>query len=161
MNKHYFFGLICLLVSACAGDVKTKRISLDILDEGKRGDIAYYQDKPFTGVGYSFFENGNLEFEMEYKDGVTDGVSKMFWENGNLKLETESVDGVINGLFRTFYENGKLMTQEYHVNGVAHGESKNWDEHGNLFIKFNYKNGKKNYPKGLLLSVKSMAVTYN
>ena len=110
MRKNFIIGLISLLLISCGAEVNKKRLSLDILENGKRGDVAYYEDKPFTGIGFEVNENSNLEVEIEYKDGFMDGISKLWWDNGNLKMESKYVNGKANGLFRVWHQNGQLMS---------------------------------------------------
>ena len=54
----------------------------------------------------TYYNNGNLEFEGEYKNGKRDGKGKKYYDNGNLKFEGE-------------YKNGKAW------NGVIYNQKNN------------------------------------
>ena len=72
------------------------------------GDLIYLNDpyKLFTGTLFDYYENNQLKFEANYKDGKLDGQR------------------------RNWHENGQLMFEINYKNGVAITE-KSWDANGN------------------------------
>ena len=42
----------------------------------------------FQGRATGYYENGNLEYEENYKDDELDGLVKNYYENGQLKNRT-------------------------------------------------------------------------
>ena len=41
--------------------------------------------KPYTGISKSYYEDGQLESEENYKDGKREGISKYYYRNGQLE----------------------------------------------------------------------------
>ena len=60
----------------------------------------------------SFFKNGNIKSEWNFKDGVRDGVQKTFWD-GSISDETETSNGVQNGFMRIYDREGELLKEIY------------------------------------------------
>ena len=57
----------------------------------------------------TYHENGQLESEINYKDGKSNGLWKSYDENGKLEREGYFKDGELDdGLGKTYHENGKL-----------------------------------------------------
>ena len=76
------FAIIFILLFASCG----KPREVNITDTEIREGIAYVkgETKAFTGIIKSYYENGNLGSEVNYKDGKLNGLSKVYYENGNL-----------------------------------------------------------------------------
>ena len=58
-------------------------------DELNCDDSGYYitkEGQPVTGVVKSYYENGNLEAESNWKDGKQNGIAKWYYENGKLSM---------------------------------------------------------------------------
>jgi antitoxin component YwqK of YwqJK toxin-antitoxin module len=53
-----------------------------------RDGVTYHQDtnEPITGTVVSFYDNGQLRWRENYKDGNRDGLSERFYENGQLQV---------------------------------------------------------------------------
>ena len=61
--------------------------------------IRYYQGKPFTGICYSLYSNGNLYYETEKLNGLDHGSSKQY-----------SSDGILHSIVN--YSYGKLHDKD-------------------------------------------------
>lgn len=91
---------------------------------------------PFIGFGQEglvkgYYENGQLRYEKNYKDGKLNGLTKIYLENGQLNLEGNYKDGKMNGYQKKWYENGQLK-HEYNYKGGFEGLFKTYDEKGKL-----------------------------
>jgi len=69
------------------------RVDLDDLEFWKDnkyfGDDYYYNSEPFTGFAVnSYYDNGNVENEIEYIDGEPLGWEIEYYENGKINIET-------------------------------------------------------------------------
>ena len=53
-------------------------------------------------------ENGQLEFEGNYKYGKKHGQHKWWYPNGQLEFEEHYVNGKKHGLFKGWWKNGQL-----------------------------------------------------
>lgn len=87
--------------------------------------------KPFTGLTYELYKNGQLQYYCYYKDGFEDGQYVEFYENGNVKSIKFMKYGQIRGREETWYENGnpKLVAEcEFGI----YLSKKEWDINGNL-----------------------------
>ncbi|EHO78791.1 hypothetical protein HMPREF9942_00862 [Fusobacterium animalis F0419] len=78
--KVLFMVIFILLFASCG---KPKEVN--IKDTEERDGITYVkgESKGFTGIVKDYYDNGNLENEMAFKDGKKDGISKLYYENGN------------------------------------------------------------------------------
>ena len=120
----------------------------------------------FNGKTKQFHENGQLEEEVEFKDGKANGKINSYYPNGKLKGEGEFKDGKFHGTFKGYHENGKLQIEMglkdgkldvmkgYYPNGQLqgealfkdgklHGKAKLYGENGKLKAETEYENGKK------------------
>jgi antitoxin component YwqK of YwqJK toxin-antitoxin module len=135
----------------------SKRFSLDILDKKGTDEnpIWIYKGVPVKGLGMSYFENGQLQYEYNFKDGKEDGVGKTWYENGQLEFECNFKEGNKNGLETLWYENGQKRIIGYYKNGKEDGPHKSYQDDGTLGSETNYKNGLKHglyksYDNGVL-----------
>ena len=102
--------------------------------------FSLYNGIPFTGIGYSVYENGNLSLLYKYQDGICDGL-KLWYENGQIRQEIKYKEDKVDGIYRRWYENGQLKEEENYKEGKKDGLSKQWDEKGSLVKEENWKNG--------------------
>ena len=52
------------------------------------------------GSWKTFYENGELKNEGNYKDGKAEGLGKTYDENGKLKAEVNFKDGKVEGKYK-------------------------------------------------------------
>jgi len=76
------------------------------------GIITHYKGKPFTGICYGLYDNGNLEDEYEMLDGLKHGKAILYYDNGQIKSESNWKDDKQEGLTKDFHENGEKIEQE-------------------------------------------------
>ncbi len=60
------------------------------------GMMTYYKNKPFTGVAYDLYENGNLQEEVEIVDGLKHGFGIMYSENGKIESQINYIEDEID-----------------------------------------------------------------
>jgi len=134
--------------------------TVNIRDEQNRlrGKLTI-KDNSLNGPFVMLYEDGDVMFECNCKDGVLHGTFKAY-DEGHLHYSTEYVDGKIKGLMeeRLYYEDGDLYAKiRYNENGDIHGGYEfyypTWlaspFPKGSpllLMVKGNYKNGE---PDGL------------
>jgi len=89
--------------------------------------ITYYMGKPYNGVLYTNFENGQLQYKYTYKDGKY-GLYEQYGKDGQLIAKGNYKDGKKDGLYeyhypslteKTNYKDGKKngLQEEYFING--------------------------------------------
>jgi antitoxin component YwqK of YwqJK toxin-antitoxin module/Tfp pilus assembly protein PilF len=96
---------------------------------------------PFTGWSgkmKTFFPNGNISAEMEYKDGVLDGKLKIYHTNGKLRLEKTRSYGVLEGPFAEYYPNGQMALTGTYLHDDLHGLYKEFNDKGIISEEWNY-----------------------
>ena len=133
--------LVCfILFASCTKSIDGKKEKSNI---EVREEITYYKDKPFTGEIFENYENGQLQYKNNFKDGKQ-VENETYYENGQLQFKINVKDGIEDGLYETYYENGQLEYKANYINGKKNGLYETYYENGQLEYKANYINGKKN-----------------
>jgi len=110
------------------------RVPIEALDY--RQDGYYYLDgKPFTGIGYSLFEDGRVAAEMEYREGLQDGRTREWYATGQMMVDSTLVEGGVHGHAREWHVNGVMAEDGEYDHGVALWTRK-WDEQGKLVKEY-------------------------
>lgn len=94
-----------------------------IISEGK--------EKVFSGITYSLFPNGNLEFYAFFRDGFKEGDFVEFYNDNKIKCIQNMQRGRTYGLRTIWYRNGVLKSKARYEYGVCL-TSKEWNEEGVL-----------------------------
>jgi len=71
----------------------------------------------------TFYPNGSVAIEMEYKKGIIVGEFKNYYQSGKIMEITPYENDKITGVSKTFYENGKIRSEENYIFGNKHGKS--------------------------------------
>ncbi|MEI2463257.1 toxin-antitoxin system YwqK family antitoxin [Niallia taxi] len=87
--------------------------------------------KPFTGLAYEVFDNGNLAYYCHYENGFAEGPNVKFYKNGIVKSIEYMIKGQTRGKRKVWHENGKLKYEGELKYGVCLKYSE-WDNQGNL-----------------------------
>ena len=109
----------------------------------KYGDMGIYVKGKKDGLHRTWYENGQLQSEYNYKDGKEDGLGRAWYEDGQLGAEKNYKDGKSNGLQREWYKNGRLMFEWSEINNRQNGLNTAWYSTGRLWWKGNDVNHKK------------------
>ena len=79
------------------------------------------------------YENGLLKTYFIYnKDGIPDGESVEYYEEGNIESIVHFRNNIVEGLTTTYYENGNIDEEVNYKNNKMNGEAKSYDENGKL-----------------------------
>ena len=83
--------VVSLLLIGCSEN----RVLMDeLINKGSNRDPIMYSEKGlFNGIGFDVFENGQIKYEENYKDGKREGIYKEWYENGELYYEGNYKDG--------------------------------------------------------------------
>ena len=121
--------------------------------EGNPTSIVSYDNGVVnSATNYTYFENGNLSYVENLKDGISleedavlDGTITSYEEDGNLDYIENYKDGKIHGLVEEYGENGLLFIRDTYANGVLNGESTMYFEDGleTIALQGIYENGKR------------------
>ena len=87
--------------------------------------------KPFTGLAYENYRNGNLMYYCYYEDGFSQGDYVEFYEDGNVKSIQNMQRGRTHGVEKIWSKMGVLQSESAYEYGVC-VYLKEWDEKGIL-----------------------------
>ncbi|WP_378178526.1 toxin-antitoxin system YwqK family antitoxin [Aquimarina sp. SS2-1] len=111
---------------------------------GKRTDgiYKYYakgDDKPFTGILFAKYPNGNYSSWQEYVKGVGQGKWINYYENGNYKEVGYYNNNLVEGPIKKYYENGIIKAEgNYKDWRIKIGTWKYYDLNGKLKSTIDY-----------------------
>ncbi len=99
------------------------------------GNLVYeipYKNSEVEGIWKSYYHNGNLKNQMIFKNGSKDS-EKGYYENGDLRYEFYK-NGKIEGIFKSYYHNGNLEYITPVKNDKMNGIAKGYMSNGKLLI---------------------------
>ena len=85
----------------------------------------------FSGLTYSLYPNGNIEFYAFFENGFKSGDFVEFYEDGKIKSQQFMQRGRTYGFRKIWYKSGELKSEAKYEYGVCF-TLKEWDEEGNL-----------------------------
>ncbi|MCX7954451.1 MAG: toxin-antitoxin system YwqK family antitoxin [Bacteroidales bacterium] len=113
------------------------------------------------GVWKGYYPNGNIKYEITYKNGKAKGYAKFYFENGNISEEGYWDENKWVGEYKLYHSNGNIAYEwNYNQEGKRTGIQKYYHENGKLMMVGEWKDGKesgiiKEYDKnGSLISEK-------
>ncbi|EMH3046334.1 hypothetical protein V6G57_001902 [Campylobacter jejuni] len=99
-------SIVAVLLSGCGSDFP-----------GQPSDVVRVQQNKYP--------SGNLKEEIPYnKESRIHGLKRTFYDNGQLKSEENYKNGIKNGIFK-YYKNGEIVKEEEFKNGVLIQKPKN------------------------------------
>lgn len=128
-----------LWANGCSGRRETKS------QMQKRDGLVFFvnEQKPYTGLFYDTYANGQLMEELPFKDGKPSGTFRSWYENGKLRAMSErNQKGQIDGCNQEYFGNGQLHKEFYCKDDKLTGAYKEWYENGQLKEEFHCENGK-------------------
>lgn len=142
-------------------------------------EIANFKDGMLDGKQISFYEDGKILQETDYRNDIRNGLTIHYSRDGSkviheIKNDTLhgfvryfNADGILThelqysndttvGIEKFFYDNGKLeMERPYDNEGYLQGTGYGYNEGGEKIFEIDYVKGKKtarrNYSKGKLI----------
>lgn len=90
----------------------------------------------------SYYENGQIKSDVNYREGVLTGNFKYFHPNGKISKEGTYFAGKEDGLVKCYFENGELKRSTDFNFGKKDGLEKIFNEKGELTYEIEYKDGK-------------------
>ena len=64
-----------------------------------------------------YYENGNLDYSGEYKNGVEHGEWKYYYKHGTIMAEEQYKKGREDGVFKEYHPDGQLKKEIHYNNG--------------------------------------------
>ena len=93
------------------------------------GTFEYFSMKRL-GIHKQYYENGQLDAQVDYKFGEMNGLSKSYFQSGELQSEGMFKDNKREGVWIGYHKNGKLSKKGEFKNGEASSLLEKWDENG-------------------------------
>ena len=85
---------------------------LDLIDS-----LYYYNQKLYTGIAYSSFDNGQISEFKTMKDGFLSGPVYAWYEDGSYAMQANFLDGYLTGRFLAWSEVGDVIYDIYFNKG--------------------------------------------
>ncbi|XLS30276.1 toxin-antitoxin system YwqK family antitoxin [Flavobacteriaceae bacterium M23B6Z8] len=125
MKKFMYFLLLTSTIS-CAQKTETTQspeenmvaMSDTYTRSSSDSSVRYYQkgsDKPFTGLLYARYDNGELQSVQQFVDGVGNGTWTNYDPDGRKESEGTYKDNRVEGPVTFFYENGSIKAKGQYV----------------------------------------------
>ncbi len=103
--------------------------------------FGWFKSNPVNdGVRKAYYDNGNLEYEISYRQGKRHGKALEFFPNGQLKLEWIYQDGKLDGTSKEYYESGELYREHEYSNNTRIG-LKVFYKNGRVKAEYQFKDG--------------------
>jgi len=100
-----------------------------------------YVNNKKNGLSISYYPNGKIAEELNWKDNVRNGIWHQYYENGALKTSSEFLNGKRNGTFILYYPDSKIEWKGSYKNDIREGQWVHYDPLGKINSTIEYKNG--------------------
>ena len=94
-----------------------------------------------TGIWEEYYDDGQLESKVSYKDGKRDGIWERYYFNGQLKSKGLYKNDNYDGIWEYYYFNGQLSSKGLYKNGKQDGIWEEYYKNGQLMFKGSYEDG--------------------
>jgi antitoxin component YwqK of YwqJK toxin-antitoxin module len=103
------------------------------------------ETEPFTGVAFSYWDNGREQSECNYKNGVA-GHSINWNEHGGKSGEAHYIEPTDQRESIAWYDNGQIDHVWRYRDGKQDGPQEHWYKHGQKNYEWQWAEGKKHGP---------------
>jgi antitoxin component YwqK of YwqJK toxin-antitoxin module/Tfp pilus assembly protein PilF len=110
--------------------------------DGSKSSIGFYsKEGTLEGKGTTYYKNGKVDQEANYKNGLLEGSRKLYYENGQLKEDGSYTNNEADGYFVDYYNNGNVSEEGWYVAGDRQGTFIFRDLLGQITSKIYYLDG--------------------
>lgn len=131
-NGVYYFGS-----NTFSGYIKSNYNSVTL-----KSIASFFQGKQH-GVTKTFFPNGKLETERNYRNGLAYGRHFGYFQNEKMKFDFMYLNDKREGVQKQWYESGKKYYELTFTGDQENGMQKAWRENGKPFINYEVKDGER------------------
>lgn len=121
-------------------------------------DYVDYHNRIKNGKFIMYYENGNIEKNMNYLNGKKNGKDLAYRKDGMLREETDYVQGEMDGKYIVYFENGKIHESVAYAADERNGEHLVYRKTGQLKRIDTYEKGK--FVRGKCLDIAGSDTTY-
>ncbi|MBC7812551.1 MAG: hypothetical protein H7175_15460 [Burkholderiales bacterium] len=107
-----------------------ERVNYDALEMDRDG-IFLWKGKPFTGVAFEMYPNGQISAEDEMLEGIVNGFVREWYPSGERKLERFDKLSERHSWSREWFRNGILKRETTSADGFRIKETI-WNEEGQI-----------------------------
>lgn len=109
MKKIMMIILLGTTMIACDGQKEQTKLN----QLQNRNGIIYSvnKTKPFTGNAKSYYKNGQVKDDLNFRDGKQNGLQEIYYENGQIGAIYKVKDGKLNGVQKEYDINGALKAE--------------------------------------------------
>ncbi len=107
-------------------------------DDGRIRAKGIMINKHKEGNWKEWNEKGDIESDMNYKNGLADGHAVVFYPNGNKQMEGTYIKQKADGFFTIWYSNGNKKNEGVIKQDKKIGIWKTWFEDGSLGADVNF-----------------------
>ncbi len=132
-------ALMIIQLFGCASGLE--EIVAETYSDGSPKVVKYYagEGRNKTMVKEAtYYPDGQVRLEGEYKNGKKDGHWVSYYENGHKWSEGYYTNGINNGETTTWHENGEVYYTGFYDHGHRSGTWKFYDEKGDFIKEINY-----------------------
>lgn len=102
-----------------------------------------YVDNKAHGHCHTYYPDGPIWMEQNFREGLLDGPTKTFYKSGSIWEECAYKTGKLHGEHKSYYEDGDLNTLAYFNEGKLDGDYKAYFQNGMPREKSTFRDGKK------------------
>ena len=95
--------------------------------------ITTLNGQKFSGRCKTYYQDGKLNSEQEYKNGLDNGEWIFYYYNGNVETKGTFLEGKRNGKWLFYHENGKIKLEAEYKLGDKVGRWVEYDTNGEVF----------------------------
>ncbi|MCH7403873.1 toxin-antitoxin system YwqK family antitoxin [Belliella kenyensis] len=130
------FIIYILFIQSCSKIEVTEKFK-----DGKVKEECQFNGPYKNGICKGFFNNGDLEYLVNFKNDTLHGLSKFFHENGSIHWEVIFEKGKKNGEVKYYDKEGNIYQVSTFKENQLTGNSFSYYSNGNLKTKMTYTNG--------------------
>ena len=134
-------GLQCRPCSKNCADLlflSTEEVTRIIEEE----EVARIAEENFVFTDLTRIAEEEIEKEIAIETSVSDNKVTSWWKNGQIKSEENYKDGKLDGKWTMWHENGQIKLEANYKDDKLDGKVTNWNENGQILLELNYKDGK-------------------
>jgi antitoxin component YwqK of YwqJK toxin-antitoxin module len=101
----------------------------------------YQNGELFNSIFYSYYDNGQKQYVVSYKDGKYDGKWTYWYRNGQKNSEGNFIDSKKEDKWTEWHENGQKWLEGNYKDGKANGNFIVFSKDGNKMTERTFKDG--------------------
>ena len=137
----YIFILLGLISFSSCEPYTIDKVVEAYPDGSTKTEYIMSVDEKITYKQISYFDDGKISFQGEFKDNERDGRWESFFMSGSLKTVNNYDKGEFYGEYLQYHENGQVSLEGEYKNGKPFGE---WTFYNDKGEKVDFKEYDKN-----------------